>query len=287
MFKYKSIILVLIISALTIFSLTSCDEESSPLQPQEEHFEAVGLVVTQSGIRIVDYFAPDYNPNVTAINDTIRISQGLNPHMEVKFYDINKNVIDPPTDADKSFGAWFENPAVTELWWHSGEEGSYEFHMKGLQEGETRLKFQVLHAGHADFETLPIVVQVDNQVLHGEPTGIKIYVEESGVELASAGLQANNTFTGQITVANGDTTDHLVVYFVDVNGTEFWPPAPPYSINITSSNQAIASVTGLEADEPFAFKIAGMSNGAASIKIELLHQSNIEFSFTQIPVSVN
>ncbi len=286
--KTLSKFILKLIMSILIFGLFfggSCEED--PVTPQEEHFDAVGLVVYQSGLKIIDYYAPDYTPNVTAINDTINIDQGLTPHYEVKFYDENKNEIDPPTESDKAFGMWVQDMSVVSIWWHPGDEGKFEFHLNGLKEGSTRVKFQVLHLGHPDFETLPVVVNVSGNVSHGEPVKINVYQEANNTLLASAGISGSGTATGSIILSNGTTTDHMVVKFEDANGVEFFPDAAHHSINLISGDVNIASVTGLEPQEPFAFKLQGNSNGSTTLAIELLHDGSVDLTFAPIPVTVN
>ena len=159
MLRLKSIfILTAILSTILLYG---CSEDSDPIAPQEEHFEPVGMVIYDSGITILDYYAPDYATGTTEIQDTIKINVGLSPHYTLKFYDDTKTLIDPPSDPDISFGAVFSNAAIAELKWDAGEEGSFAFHINGLAAGLTKAEFQILHAGHADFRTLlvPVLVQ--------------------------------------------------------------------------------------------------------------------------------
>ena len=153
---------LLLISTIIIFAsiLLGCNEEDDPIGPQEEHFEPVGMVIYDSGIKILDYYAPDYGVGVTEISDTIKIGLGLSPHYSLKFYDESKTLIDPPSDSDKTFGAEFTPAGIAALQWDAGEEGNFEFHINGLAAGITKAEFQILHAGHADFRTLLVPIQV-------------------------------------------------------------------------------------------------------------------------------
>jgi hypothetical protein len=159
MLRLKSIFIITAI--LITISLSGCSEDSDPIAPQEEHFEPVGMVIFDSGIKVLDYYAPDFPTGTTEIGDTIKISIGLSPHYTLKFYDETKALIDPPTDPDMTFGAVFSNASIAQLQWDAGEEGSFAFHINGLAVGITKAEFQILHAGHADFRTLlvPILVQ--------------------------------------------------------------------------------------------------------------------------------
>jgi hypothetical protein len=279
-----------IISALFLFIIFfagSC-EDGDPIAPQEEHFDAVGIRITQSGVLILDYFAPDYPAGTTTISDTVFLNQGINPKMEANFYDENKNIIAPPNNSEISFGAQFTDNTIAEIWWHAGEEGTFDdFHLKGLKNGSTTFKFQVLHAGHADFQTLQIPVVVDTLVLHGEPVGVRLYDENSGSLLAEANLAADGTVSGSIVINNGTSTDHIEAIFFDEENIEFSPPTPEHSLQVASSQISIASITGIEPDEPWAFKVQANSAGSCTITLSILHNGTAEETFAPIPVIVN
>ncbi len=270
----------------TLSFAVGCDDDD-PLSPPEDHFEAVGLQIVQSGNVIFSYYGPDYAPGTTLTDDTIKISQGLSDHWDVKFYDEDSLVIDPPDDADKSFSAVFSDPTVAELWWHEGEEGEFEFHMKGLKEGFTTVEFKVLHNDHADFTTLPIPVMVDTNVNHGPPVEVKLNDEDSGDLLATSyEMTSSSEPTDTISVTNGETTDHIVAYFFDANDIKFQPGVPPHSLEVTSSNTAIADITGQEPGEPWAFKIEGKSEGTTEITVKILHDGSLGKEFKPISVKV-
>ncbi len=281
------LIIYSVLAALLILTI-GCSDDDNPLKPQEEHFDAVGLIIYQSGATILDYFAPDYAPGTEEIDDTLFVSLGLNPHWEVKFYDEEKNIIDPPDDEDKHFGAEFADAGVAELWWHEGEEGEFDFHIKGLTAGSTTVEFQVLHVDHADFTTLPIPMVVDTTVLHDEPIGVKLVDEESDSLMATAYLEGSGiSTTDTLRVAEGETTDHIETIFFDENDIEFWPGVPPHSLVVTSSDTAIVAITGQEQDEPWAFKLEGKSAGECTITVFIYHDGEVGKQFEEIPVAVN
>lgn len=277
-----------IVSALIVVASISCSDEDDPISPQAEHFEAIGIQVLQSGVVILDYYGPDYGAgdNIARF-DTLYASQGLNPHWETKFYNEDGDLVDPPSDADKSFGAEFADTSVAELWWHEGEEGEYEFHLRGKKEGETTVEFKVLHAGHADFTTLPISVIIGAEILHDEPIGVNLKDEETGDIFATAWLADSAKVEGNLTVDAGSTTDHIEALFFDSYGTEFWPGAPPHSLVVESSNETTVTITGQEPDEPWAFKLTGESPGSATITVYIYHDGSVGETFTAIPVTVN
>ncbi|MBD3233371.1 MAG: hypothetical protein GF315_06570 [candidate division Zixibacteria bacterium] len=281
---------IIVYSVMIILSIIiiGCSDDDNPLTPQEEHFDAAGLIIYQSGATILDYFAPDYPPGTTEIDDTLFVSQGLNPHWNAKFYDEDRNVIDPPDNDNQHFGAEFADSDIAELWWHEGDEGEFEFHINGLAEGVTTVEFQALHVDHADFTTLPIPIVVDTTVLHGEPIGVKLIDEESDSLLATAYLEGSgNPTQDTLRVVGGETTDHIETIFFDEDDIEFWPGVPPHSLVVTSSDTTIAAITGQEPDEPWAFKLNGKSAGECTITVFIYYDGEIDKQFEEIPVTVN
>lgn len=266
---------------LSIFSLivfNSCSDDD-PIAPPEEHFEAEGLIITESGITVASIFR-----GVTA--DTIEVpAGGRTSHLDVKFYDENQNVIEPPSDG-KTLAWEITDTSKLAVWQHPGEEGSFELHLDGKSVGNTHIEFFVMHEGHSDFRSgkIPVIVK-DISGAHGAPIGVKLFDEESGNLLASLNSQTS-TITGSINVLVNDTTDHIEVVFFDANGVEFQPPTPVHSIIVTSNDTSKANITGLEADEPFAFKVYGILAGATTLTIKILHEGNVTYTFSGIPVNV-
>lgn len=262
---------------LLLFLLVSCSDD--PVTPQEDHFEAEGIVFLQSGIKIAEIFR-----GVTT--DTLFAPEGsLSAGIDVKFYNSNKELINPPDPAEQSFGWQIDNPALVEVWQHPGEEGGYEFHLRGLGEGITQIEFFIIHEGHTDFRSGKITVAVEHDTTaHGEPVGLKLYDEDTGTLLVT--VKEDGAVVGALIVTAGQTTDHIEVKFFDANNREFQPDATDHSINVISANTVIALITGMDPTEPYAFKVEGVAAGSTSLTIELMHNSMVEKTFSNIPVIV-
>lgn len=146
-------ILSFLILALSIF-VFSCKDD--PLEPKMDHFEAEGIVFYQSGIKVAEIFR-----GVT--QDTLFAQVGqTSVHFEVKFFDSNKNEMDPPDHTKQPFAWEIQDTSIVGTWQHPGEEGSYEFHLVGKQLGTTNMEFFIMHEGHADFRSGKIPVKVTN-----------------------------------------------------------------------------------------------------------------------------
>ncbi len=141
---------------LSVFVINGCKSEDSIVNPPEEHFEAEGVVLESSGIVFASIFR-----GVTT--DTIKVPVGEFPdHIEVKFYDENKNVIAPPSDSDKKLGYSIADSTVVTFWQHAGEEGGFEFHLRGKKPGITTMELFVKHGEHSDFRSGNFIVRVDS-----------------------------------------------------------------------------------------------------------------------------
>ncbi len=145
---------VQIVLLMFLFSIIfyGCSEES--LQPQEEHFEAEGMVFYESGIKIAEIFRG-------GTQDTFFVKNGQQTSgIEIKFYNSSKQEIAPPNPSVQPLAWEITDIAKTEVWQHPGEEGGYEFHLVGKSPGLTQIEFFVLHEGHPDFRSGKIYVSV-------------------------------------------------------------------------------------------------------------------------------
>ncbi len=152
MFLRKFFILVSIL-ALVLFS-AGCDDEDNPVENHEHHFDAEGIFFESSGIVLAEIFQG-------STTDTLYAEAGeLSSHIEVMFYDKDKNELEPPTDEDKSFSWEIADTNIVTLWQHEGEEGSFEFHLNGKTAGTTTAEFFILHGSHSDFRSGEITIKV-------------------------------------------------------------------------------------------------------------------------------
>jgi hypothetical protein len=147
--------IILLLTTIVILSLTLNGCSDDPITPQEDHFEAEGIIFLQSGIKIAEIFRGLTTDTLFAPIDTM--TSGI----DVKFYDPDKAVIDPPNDPEITFAWEIDNINIVDVWQHPGEEGSFEFHLEGLAEGSTQIEFFILHEGHADFRSGKISVTVN------------------------------------------------------------------------------------------------------------------------------
>lgn len=145
---------ILFILTFSVILFVSCKDD--PLEPDMDHFEAEGIVFYQSGIKIGEIFRGETQDTLSA-----RVGE-TSGHIEVKFFDPNKNELDPPDHTKQPFAWEIQDTTIVGIWQHPGEEGSYEFHLVGKQTGITNIEFFIMHEGHADFRSGKIPVKVTN-----------------------------------------------------------------------------------------------------------------------------
>ncbi len=150
--KEKSILFILLI-AISIFT-TSCEDD--PVIPQEEHLKAIGMVFYTSGIEVARVLRGVTTDTLTApVN-------GLSDHLNIKFINEEEKEINPPSTETQTLAWEIGDNLIAGIKQHDGEEGSFEFHVKGLKVGETSIEFFVMHNDHHDFRSGKIPVRIEN-----------------------------------------------------------------------------------------------------------------------------
>ncbi|MCO6474257.1 MAG: hypothetical protein PHW27_06060 [Melioribacteraceae bacterium] len=150
---FKSYIFIFV---LGLISINACSEDD-PVAPQEEHFEAIGMIIETSGIRVASILRGE-------TDDTLHAFVNIDSdHYEVKFYDEDENIVDPPDDEDQTFDWQIDNPEILEVSQHEAHQGEFEFHLRGKAEGTTFIEFFIMHLGHPDFRSGKFPVKVSAQ----------------------------------------------------------------------------------------------------------------------------
>lgn len=277
MYRFTLFTLLIVVSTVLF---TACSEDDDPVQPQQEHFEAEGMVFSNSGIELLRIFQG------TATGHFEVPHGALSDHIEVTFLDENENEIDPPSDTDKKLAWAIDDPSIVEVYQHEGEEGGYEFHLRGLEEGETMIEFFIEHAGHNDYRSGKIEVHVEDGAHSGEPHLIKIIDEESGNVLAEAHLADENETSGSLTVKAGETSDHIEVQFFTESMERVYPDTDHHSLDFEIGDDNLLGVVPPEAAEPWAFKITGKTAGSTTLQVLLMHEDHVGKRFTAVDVTI-
>jgi hypothetical protein len=150
----RSILSILAGISILVFILSSCGSDN-PVEPSEEHFEAIGLFIIASGDTIVKYQGGTVTGN-------IEVAQGEDTALlSVKFIEEDGDVGLPP-NSDWSLAWEVADTAVADVHTHQNEIQNYQFHIEGKAAGETDIKIIVNHFDHKDFESREIPVSVLN-----------------------------------------------------------------------------------------------------------------------------
>ncbi len=260
------------------------DEKDNPSSSQQNHFEAEGLVLVDSGVRFFHIFQGNIDTTEGKV-DTLVVPVGLTAHWKIKFLDEKEQEIDPPDDEDKRFGWVINDSSVVEMYRHDNQE--WEFHLNGLSVGETTIEFRVMHNDHYDFHTPAIPVSVRNlDGANGPPIGVRLYDEESGVLLASALLAEKGETSGELFVPTGSETDHIEAVFYDAQNREFTPAVPPHNLQLVVGDNTILGFEQAAAPEHWAFHLIGISEGETTLQVLILHDGAVGKEFAPIPLSV-
>jgi len=142
---------LVILFLFSISILTGCNEDE-PLQPQEEHFEAIGVFIHNAGVEVVSILRGE-------TDDTLIVQvNNQSDLLSVLFYNDNEEIINPPSSG-QALGFEIDNTTIAEI--NQETAGSFEFRISGKQKGNTHLELFLLHEGHADFRSGKIPVRVE------------------------------------------------------------------------------------------------------------------------------
>lgn len=149
--KYGKFAVILLIISLFF----GCDDNPVDDNHDEEndHTEAVGLIILDSGNEIVRY----ENGMISGIIN-VKVNEET-PLLSVKFIDDHDGDLFTPEDDHYNFDWTISNESIAEVEQHA-EDGKWKFHIKGKSVGATTIEIKILHGDHADFVSLPIAIAV-------------------------------------------------------------------------------------------------------------------------------
>lgn len=253
--------------------------EKGIVTPPGEHFEPAGLFLIPEGSN--DTILQVFN-GVVRIGDTLKAPFNiLSTHWEVFFWDVNRNVINPPASGSHTLGFSIRDASVIETVMDNPND--WAFHLKGLSlnPDTTSLQIKVLHQGHADF-TIPFVpVKVDPCEIPS-PAGFVVIdtVTNQIITRDSAGIYTGDT----INVNSGSSTGRLKIFWYDNEGNRF-QPCDEYTLSAITNPNGIAVFT----NEPgkFSFRIQGISPGTTLLSLRLFRNTNFIYGSRNITVKVN
>ena len=138
-------------------SLAACGDDDNPVDTDdhdEEHAEALGLIIRVSGEEIVRYENGE-------VQGEIEVGHGKETALlNVRFIAEDGDLFVPDADDDFSLGWEVADESIAEVEQHE-KDGPWSFHIVGLEEGQTTIVLKLNHAGHADFVSKEIEIHVE------------------------------------------------------------------------------------------------------------------------------
>ncbi len=150
-FLYKFMVLT---SILTFLLAVSCSESTDPNGEDDDHARGIGIRITSSGQTVVEYEGNG------ELSGSLSVAEGeISVPYIFMLIDEDGDAYTPEEDHHE---LRFEiaDTTVTTIWQHEGEEGGFEFHLRGKKQGQTSIVFSVYHEDHSDFVSREIPAQV-------------------------------------------------------------------------------------------------------------------------------
>ena len=136
---------------LACITLFACKDDST--SPEHKHFEAVGMVITNSGNEIVR----NENGKVTG---KISVKEGEETALlSVKFIDEHNGNLTVPKEDHYTLGYKIADETFAEFEQHA-DDGKWKFHIHGKKAGSTTIEIKILHNDHSDFVSLPVTIEI-------------------------------------------------------------------------------------------------------------------------------
>jgi hypothetical protein len=147
---------VFIVLAFALFLLTGCSEDN-PVEPEEVHFEAIGLYVISSGDTIVEYVGGEVTGKIEVLVGT------QTALLSIRFLDEDGD-IGVPVGSEYDLSWNIADESVATVVSHEEELKDYQFHIEGKQIGSTSITVILNHNDHKDFESKAIDIQVNQAI---------------------------------------------------------------------------------------------------------------------------
>ena len=147
----KKISSICALMALTL--VAGCGDDNPADHDHDEHAEAFGFVLYNSGAEVVRY-----EQGVV----TGELDVGLEKEtalLTVRFLNEEGDSFTPDANDGYSLGWEVTDSAIAEVEWHE-EDGLWAFHVIGEGLGETTMVIKLNHNGHSDFVSLPFEIHV-------------------------------------------------------------------------------------------------------------------------------
>ncbi len=146
--------LIIVLFLTSIFCFVACEDDEQIVSYEEDSI-AEGIIFYSFGRIIADIYKGETTDILSAFVGN------RNTPLNVKFYDSDKNIIEPPDDNDISFRWEISNDDILELFNDSRGETKYGFHFIGKKIGTTEIEFFLLKENRNIFSSgkIPVIVE--------------------------------------------------------------------------------------------------------------------------------
>jgi len=139
---------------VTLF-LVGCSKDNNPVSENDtdhNHAEAVGFVITSSGVEVVRYQEGQVTGSIQVV-----VAE-MTALLTISFIAEDGDFFQP-NDDDYKLDWQVSDTGIADVHQHE-EDGKWRFHIEGVSAGATTIVFKILHGDHADFVAQAIPVEV-------------------------------------------------------------------------------------------------------------------------------
>lgn len=151
----KSLYQFLLFISIVAVLLSGCSDDNNPVSDNDtdhDHAEAVGFVITTSGVEVARY-------EQGQVTGAFQVAAGeMTALLTITFIAEDGDLFQPEEDHYKL--DWdVADTNIADVDQHE-EDGKWRFHIAGLSAGSTTVVFKILHGDHADFVAQSIPIEV-------------------------------------------------------------------------------------------------------------------------------
>ena len=135
-----------------------CGDDDNPVDAHhgEEHAEASGLISRDGGNGGAEIVRNESGK----VSGEIEVGHGKETALlSVRFIAEDGDLFSPHTEDGFSLGWEIADESIAEVDQHA-EDGAWNFHIVGLEDGKTTIRLKIMHEGHADFVSSEIEIHV-------------------------------------------------------------------------------------------------------------------------------
>jgi hypothetical protein len=252
--------------------LLACDSSNPVDGDHEEHLTALGTAIVQAGDTLVIAHSAEPDDVLGQIN--LYEGESLEG-LEVLFL--------------SDHGEWFlpsaaqrQDHALTIL--HNQLDLQIEVDpetwiasMQGLHAGETLIRVEIEHGGHADYLSPELTVVVEESAgTHGPPVGMNLLQGDSLLLTADA----NREVWGGLWVPSGEQSERISLWFFDEDSVLFQPGVDHFPAFTLENPELMEILHGetLPDGAVWDMALSGLQAGEGTLVIDVMHADHTHYT---------